>query len=137
MANNYETFGVYVVITFGDEIIVKKEGNSLVLPFSYGEKYETPQKCAKRVIEKIIFKVPKFIKSLPFAERKAIDSVPDYIREGWPKGASTFPNYAFLYSLPTPPDGVSSPFSFMSKKDVQTALNEMESRVINLVGMGD
>lgn len=93
----YEPYGVYVVIKSREGIIVEKKENTLSLPFTYGIKGETAQKCAKDLIESITTLSPRFIKALPYVKREEISSVPSSVKENWPKGAKTFPVYAFLF----------------------------------------
>ena len=48
MTVNYEPFGVYVVVEVDDRIVVVNDNKSIHLPFDYGIRGDTPQKCAKR-----------------------------------------------------------------------------------------
>ena len=50
MTVNCEPFGVYVVVEIDDRIVVVNDNKSIHLPFDYGIRGDTPQKCAKRII---------------------------------------------------------------------------------------
>ena len=130
MAVNYEPFGVYVVIELDGRIVVVNENGVNHLPFSYGKRGETPQKCAKRIIETITSISPRFIKSLSFIERKAVDSISKEIKNGWPDGALTIPIYAFSFVPDMALNSLLSGYSLEEKSDVEKDLTEMESRVI-------
>ncbi len=130
MAIDYEPFGVYVVIESEGKIIVKDNNGKISLPFSYGENKENPQKCAKRIIGAVISTAPTFVKSLPFVERKAIESIPSDIKKAWPKGAMTIPVYAFSYTLSAPIDNLTPSYIFMDMDEVTTKVSEMEKEVL-------
>lgn len=108
MRPDYELFGVFVVMKSGDSLIGEKENDRFHLPFSYGKKGETPQKCAKKVVGEYLSKEPKFIKSLPVVHRIPVSEVPFHVKSGWPKGAKTIPLYSFCYEMERPEASSSS-----------------------------
>ena len=131
MRPDYEPFGVFVVIKSGDSLIGEKENDRFHLPFSYGKKGETPQKCAKRIIGSITSEANFFIKSLPFVKRKAIDTIPEKIKKGWPEGCFTIPIYAFSCTLSTQLDSLSSNYLLKKKESLKNGFTGLESQVIN------
>ena len=99
MTVKYEPYGVYVIVETEDKLIVENRNGEFILPFSYGLMKETPQKCARRIIEDMSLSPPKFIKSLPYVERMDIESVSSDIRKEWPNGIKTIPIYYFLAEI--------------------------------------
>ena len=117
MAIKYEPYGVYVVIETEDRVIVENREGDYSFPFSYGRNKETPQKCARRIIERMSLKAPRFIKSMPYIGRKDISSIPLDVREKWPSGAKTIPIYWFTAKIEYCPDELLEEFSFLKKEE--------------------
>ena len=117
MAIKYEPYGVYVVIETEDRVIVENREGDYSFPFSYGRNKETPQKCARRIIERMSLKAPGFIKSMPYIGRKDISSIPFDVREKWPSGAKTIPIYWFTAKLEYCPDELLEEFTFLKKEE--------------------
>ena len=131
MTVNYEPFGVYVVVEVDDRIVVVNDNKSIHLPFDYGIRGDTPQKFAKRIIGSITSEAHFFIKSLPFVKRKAIDTIPEKIKKGWPEGCFTIPIYAFSCTLSTQLDSLSSNYLLKKKESLKNGFTGLESQVIN------
>ena len=123
MTAQYEPYGVYVVVETEDKLIVKNRNGELLLPFSYGLMKETPQKCARRIIENMSLSPSKFIKSLPYVERNDIESVPLEVRKEWPIGAKTIPIYWFSAEIDHLSDDLLKDYTIIKKEE---ALEKIE-----------
>lgn len=129
MRPDYEPFGVFVVMKSRDSLIGEKENDWFHLPFSYGKKGETPQKCAKRLVGEYLSEEPKFIKSLPVVHRIPVTEVPFHVKSGWPKGAKTIPIYSFCHEMER--SEASSSSIYFIRTIGKTSL--LESKIMDLV----
>ena len=128
MRPDYEPFGVFVVMKSGDSLIGEKENDRFHLPFSYGKKGETPQKCAKRLVGEYLSKEPKFIKSLPVVHIIPVSEVPFHVKSGWPKGAKTIPLYSFCHEM----ERLDTPSSYLYLIRTIGKTSLLESKIIGL-----
>ena len=123
MTVKYEPYGVYVIVETEDKLIVENRNGEFILPFSYGLMKETPQKCARRIIEDMSLSPPKFFKSLPYVERKDMESVSYDIRKEWPSGAKTIPIYWFTAEIDHLSDDLLKDLTVIKKEE---ALGKIE-----------
>lgn len=123
MTVKYEPYGVYVIVETEDKLIVENRNGEFILPFSYGLMKETPQKCARRIIEDMSLSPPKFIKSLPYVERMDIESVSSDIRKEWPNRIKTIPIYYFLAEIDHLSDDLLKDLTVIKKEE---ALGKIE-----------
>ena len=132
MTAQYEPYGVYVVVETEDKVIVENRNGELLLPFSYGLIKETPQKCARRISENMYLRPPRFIKSLPYVERKDMESVSYDIRKEWPSGAKTIPIYWFTAEIDHLSDDLFKDFTIIKKEEALEKIEKYKDAYLSI-----
>lgn len=130
---SYEPFGVFVVISKDDEILIdRRKDNGFYLPFSLGLKGENPQECAKRFVSSITEEKLERVVSLPFVERLPVSFIPQSIFAKWPQGMKTFPSYAFLAKVKQ--DKIdNNQYCWLEKRESFSLIDSgMERRILSL-----
>ena len=75
---------------------------------------------------------PRFIKSLPYVERKDMESVSYDIRKEWPSGAKTIPIYWFTDEIDHLSDDLFKDFTIIKKEEALEKIEKYKDAYLSI-----